>query len=119
MGENSTKVYFQNLIAIAFVDGHIAEREMAFLKQKALIHNINEDDLNAWINSAHNLHFVIPPHIVIRHAYLDEYMDMVLADGIVHPNELVLLKKICSMIGLSEDDLYGVIDSRNLTIAHE
>lgn len=119
MGENSTKVYFQNLIAIAFVDGSIAQREMNFLKTKAKIHNISNEDLNAWIESARNLHFVVPPHMVIRHAYLDEYMDMVLADGVIHPKELSLMKKICVMIGLTEEDLYDVIDSRNLTIAYE
>lgn len=109
--------YFNNMIAIAYVDGDISAQELEFLMRKADEYQVSITDLEALISDASNLKVVIPTHISQRIHYLDECIDMIKCDGIIHPKELQLCTEICEQFGFDEKYLQEMLVMKNVVVS--
>lgn len=108
--------YLHNLIAIANSDGSISENELQFLIKKGQELGIQKEEILSYVEDAVNMHFIIPTNIMLRMKYLEDCIEMTIADGKIHPKEFALCKKICEMMGFTEDFLLEEITMRNINV---
>lgn len=108
--------YLHNLIAIANLDGGICDREMLYLKRKAGELGINEIDLERMLQNANEFELIPPSNYFIKIKYLNDCVEMALADGTVSVKELEMCRKICGRIGLDEIHLHEAITLRKVLV---
>jgi len=108
--------FLHNLIAIAYVDGKICNHELEFLQRKAEQIGVDSSDLARMIENAHELEVLPPGKHSLKMKYLNECVEMAMADGKITAKELAKCKKICEMIGLDQVHLQEAITLKNALV---
>lgn len=116
MNKNHIYTYINNLIAMANCDGEISEREITFIKKRASELGLNPKIIDSLIEDAHNIDFVVPKQIINRIDYIDDLIEMTVADNIIHTNELQLCKLVCNKFNIPEEYLEEALLLKNIII---
>jgi hypothetical protein len=95
------KSHILNLYHLALSDHEFdkAEREMLYDTGKRW--GLSSNEIDEVISNPHLGTFTIPADPTKRMLFIKEYVEMILADGIIKENEESVLKKLLSQFGLS------------------
>ena len=102
--------HFQNIVAIAYADGHLDISEAKFLAERAEDYGIPKETVDKIIDNAEKLQFVIPMNNDEREEQLSDAVYMAMIDGNVDEKEYDLCLKIAKKLDLEKDYLDEVID---------
>ena len=104
------KEHFQNIVAIAYADGHLDAEESKFLAERAEDYGLSKEVVDEIIKNAENLKFLIPMNDEEREEQLSDAVYMAMVDGNVDEKEYDLCLKIAEKLDLTKDYLDDVIE---------
>lgn len=116
MEDRKKVTYLHNLIAIANSDGDICERELVFLRKKAVALGFSEPELEALIHYADEFSIVVPLTFFEKRKVLIDCVEMAMMDGKLTQKEFEMCKKVCAHIGLDGIYLHEAITLKQLVI---
>lgn len=93
-------IYFHNMVALAFADGDISEKEIQFLRTKADELKFDPLELTDLIKHAKSLQFIKPISFRSKVNYVEDFIQMIQVDGQISKAEIDFCKKICMMVDL-------------------
>lgn len=102
--------HFKNLVAIAYSDGILEEVEEDFLYDKAEEIGLPFEKVDAIIQNANELEFILPEKMDDREDQLADIVFMSMMDGELHDKEYALCVSIAQKLGLDKTELDEVID---------
>ncbi len=101
--------HFQNLVSVAFADGHFEEAEKEFLEERAEELGLPADKVADIIDKALTLEFIVPDDLEDREEQLADVVFMSMVDGDIEQKEYDLCLNIAERLGLKKADLDEVI----------
>lgn len=101
--------HFENLVAVAYADEHIAEEEIELLAENAADYGLSKDDIQAVLERASQLKFIIPQNSEDREQQLIDSIHMAMSDGEVHEKEYALCLQIARKLDFDEHYLNEII----------
>lgn len=98
--------HFLNLYSIALADSKFDEKEIALLYRIGEERGVPTETIDALLlNPPLSEHLNLPTTINEKIEYLYDYAKMVLADGIIHVNEVKTLEKFCRSFQFEEKNI--------------
>jgi uncharacterized tellurite resistance protein B-like protein len=97
--------HFFNLYAIALADTEFNEKEVSLMYELAEEKGISREEMDALILNSSSTPPVYPETIVEKIEYLYDYARIILADGIVHDEEVKSLQKFCLKFQFAEQNV--------------
>lgn len=113
MSENERKIrleHFQNLVAVAYADGHLEITEANFLAKRAEEYGLSKSEVDETIDNAENLVFVIPQNDEDRETQLTDSVYIAMVDGKVDEREYNLCLKIAEKLDFDKRYLDEIIE---------
>ncbi|HNP17803.1 MAG TPA: TerB family tellurite resistance protein [Fulvivirga sp.] len=101
--------HFQNLVAVAFADGHMEEVEKEFLEERAEELGLPSKEVAQIMENALNLTFIVPDNLEDREEQLADVVFMSMIDGDIEQKEYNLCLNIAERLELKKSDLDEVI----------
>ena len=102
--------HFQNLVAVAYADGHLDMGEAEFLAERAEEYGFSKEIVNEILDKAEKLEFIIPLNNEEREEQLTDSVYMAMIDGEIHDREYELCLKIAEKLDLDKDYLDEIIE---------
>lgn len=102
--------HFENLVAVAYADAHIAKEEIDFLAENAMNYGLEKQDVKQVIDRAELLQFYIPKNHKEREEQLISAIHMAMTDGEVHEKEYALCLQIAEKLDFTERYLNEIIE---------
>lgn len=102
--------HFQNLVAVAYADGHLELEEAKFLAQRAEDYGLSKTEVDETIDNAENLVFVIPQNEEDRETQLTDSVYIAMVDGKVDEREYSLCLKIAEKLDFDKRYLDEIIE---------
>ncbi|QCK15051.1 TerB family tellurite resistance protein [Mangrovivirga cuniculi] len=96
------KDYMSNLIALAHADGHLHDKELAFIINAAKRLNLKDKHLKELLDDADNLKIKVPASMNSKLDLLHDLTIVILADGRVDENEIEFCRHVADLMGLKE-----------------
>jgi len=97
--------HFLNLYLMALSDSEFDEKEIAILYNLAEEKGIPKEKIDRLLLSPTSSQFHYPDTIIEKVEYLYDYAKMILADGIVHEEEVRTLQKFCIKFQFEEKNV--------------
>lgn len=101
--------HFQNLVAVAFADGHMEDSEKEFLEERAEELGLPAEAIAKIMSNVHDLEFMIPDDVDEREEQLADVVFMSMVDGDIQDKEYDLCLNIAERLELKKSDLDEVI----------
>lgn len=101
--------HFQNLVAVAFADGHVEDLEREFLEDRAEELGLPAGEVAKIMDNAENLEFIVPDDLDDREEQLADVVFMSMVDGDIEEKEYELCLNIAERLELKKTDLDEVI----------
>jgi hypothetical protein len=99
------KSHFLNLYAMALSDSRIDSTELEMLFKIGEEKGINKDEIKDIILHPDLIKFTVPTDILVKMEYLYDLTKMLLADGIIEPDEVVCLEKFLTKFGFNTENV--------------
>lgn len=100
------QTHFINLYSMALADSQFDEKEIAILYRVGEERGIAKETINAMLLSPpHSEYFEVPNTLSEKIEYLYDYAKMILADDIVHDDEVKTLEKFCIKFQFEEKNV--------------
>src|SRR5882757_6392492 len=97
------QTHFLNLYSMALADSKFDEKEIAILYRLGEERGVAKETIDAMLlNPPLSENLNIPNTLSEKIEYLYDYAKMILADGIVHYNEVKTLEKFCTKFQFEE-----------------
>ncbi|MEA2041209.1 MAG: hypothetical protein U9N85_01475 [Bacteroidota bacterium] len=116
MGKKIKIEHFQNLVAVAFADDKIEEKEKEFLAEQAFNYGLEKEDIDDVLRNAENLKFIVPANHEDKETQLTDAIYMAMVDGEVHPYEYDLCLQIARKLDFDEhylNEIIGLVQKLN------
>lgn len=98
--------HFLNLYSMALADSDFDEKEIAILYKIGEERGIQKEKIDALLLSPPASESLTLPHNVVEKIeYLYDYAKMILADGVVHDEEISTLEKFCTKFQFEEKNI--------------
>ena len=104
------KSHFYNLFSIALADSTIDPLEIKFLYDLGVSRGFDKNEIDYIIENPHKVRFFMPQTVYEKIEQLYDLVQMMLADGIVEPREIVICEAIGKKIGFMEENIRDLID---------
>lgn len=101
--------HFQNLVAVAYSDGHLDINEAEFLAERAEEYGLPKDIVDTIIDNVNNLEFIIPLNDEEKEEQLTDSVYMAMVDGSVDQREYDLCLKIAQKLDFDQQYLDDII----------
>lgn len=102
INKNEHRTLLLALVQLAKADGRISGQEFDLLMDIAVrVLKMSPEEIVDIIQEKIDLH--IPKDDHTREVHFSAMIDMITADGVIHPNEIKLLGKIVRVYGIDED----------------
>jgi tellurite resistance protein len=101
--------HFQNLVSVAYADGHFEEEEREFLEERAEELGLPSEDVARILENPTTLKFIVPDDLDDREEQLADVVFMSMVDGEIEEKEYDLCLNIAERLELKKDDLDEVI----------
>ena len=101
--------HFQNLVAVAYADGHLDPNEAKFLAERAEEYGLPKNIVDQIIDNVDNLEFIIPLNDEEREDQLTDSVYMAMVDGSVDKTEYDLCLKIAEKLDFDKSYLDEII----------
>lgn len=102
--------HFKNLVAVAFADGVLDQKELEILGDKATDYGIDADLVQEVLDNAHNLVFEVPLNKFDKEEQLADVVYMAMIDGKVHEKEYELCLRISERLDMDKTYLDKIIE---------
>lgn len=100
------QAHFLNLYSMALVDATFDEKEIAILYRLGEEKGIPKEKIDTMLlNPVAPDHLHLPNTLSEKIEYLYDYAKMILADGVVHDDEIKTLEKFCSKFQFEENNI--------------
>ncbi len=96
------KNHLKNLVAMAAVDGHIHEDEIAYLYKIGKIYQLKPQQIKKILDEKEKIKINIPEQHHQKIAILFDLVGMMLADNVIEPSEMDFCKKMFLECGYKE-----------------
>jgi uncharacterized tellurite resistance protein B-like protein len=104
------QTHFFNLYSMALSDSRFDENEVALLYKLAGDKGISRNEIDAFILNSASTSPVYPESLSGKIEYLYDYAKIILADGIVHEEEINTLKKFCEKFRFEEQHIQAIAE---------
>lgn len=102
--------HFLNLYSMALADSEFHEKEIATLYKLGEERGVAKETIDAMLlNPPLSEHLNIPNTLIEKIGYLYDYAKMILADGIVHDDEVNTLEKFCTKFHFEEKNIPTIV----------
>jgi uncharacterized tellurite resistance protein B-like protein len=101
--------HFQNLVSVAFADGHMEDVEKEFLEERAEELGLPSMEVSRIMSNVNNLEFIVPDNLEDREEQLGDVVFMSMIDGDIEQKEYALCLNIAERLELKKSDLDEVI----------
>ncbi len=102
--------HFENLVAVAFIDGFLDEEETKFLAEKSEEFGLSQAEAEKIIQQADALHFIIPKNEVDKEDQLADAVYISMVNGEVHTKEYELCIHLAQRLGLEQKEVDRMIE---------
>jgi DnaJ-domain-containing protein 1 len=102
--------HFENLVAVAFIDGFLDEEETTFLSEKSQEFGLSQREAENIIRQADALQFIIPKNKVDKEDQLADAIYMSMVNGEVHKKEYELCLQLAQRLGLEQKEVDNMIE---------
>lgn len=100
------QAHFLNLYSMALADATFDEKEIAILYRLGEEKGILKETIDTMLlNPVAPDHLQLPETLPEKIEYLYDYAKMILADGVVHDDEIKTLEKFCSKFQFEENNI--------------
>jgi len=106
----SLKSHFLNLYSIALSDIEFNEKEIAVLYRIGEEKGIPKEEIDSIFLNPSSFSFHYPNSLVEKVEYLYDYAKLIVADSIIHDEEIIALKKFCKKFDFEEENIPSIID---------
>jgi uncharacterized tellurite resistance protein B-like protein len=100
---NSNKSHLSNLINLALADGKIVEEERSLFLKIGKRMGFSEEDITKELDAEMQAEFVFPENKTERYKQLYDMLSMIMVDGNIHENEVLLIKKIARKLDFEDE----------------
>jgi uncharacterized tellurite resistance protein B-like protein len=104
------QTHFFNLYLLALSDSEFNEKEVTLLYKLAEEKGISREKIDEFILDSHTTDLIYPDTITGKIEYLYDYARIILADGIVHEQELKTLEKFCLRFQFEEKNIPAIAE---------
>jgi L-2-hydroxyglutarate oxidase LhgO len=106
------KTHFINLYSMALADEQIDTKELEMLYKIGLEKGISKEEMDEILFNVdiYEVEKRIPNDILTKVEYLFDFVQMIIADGIIDYREKEMLKKFCLKFGFIEDNINTIIE---------
>lgn len=87
--------HIKNLVLLAMADAKTEESELALISAICCREGITENDLQKVIDNPESVKFIPPTDNATRIIYIKDMVLLMMSDGNIHENEMIICKKIC------------------------
>ena len=102
--------HFLNLYSMALADSKFDEKEIAVLYRLGEEKGIPKETIDAMLlNPTVSEHIYLPDTLPEKIEYLYDYAKMILADGVVHEDEINTLEKFCIKFQFAEENVAAIV----------
>jgi tellurite resistance protein len=109
-GKTVKTEHFSNLVAVAYADGFLDKEEQNFLSERANEYGLSDEEVQALMDKAEDLKFVVPLNSEEREDQLADIVYIAMIDGHVHEKEYELCLSIAKKLDFQKEDLDQVIE---------
>ncbi len=103
------QTHFLNLYSMALADSQFDEKEIAILYRLGEERGIAREKIDAMLlNPSPSEQFVVPDNLGDKIEYLYDYAKMILADGVIHQDEINTLEKFCIKFQFEEKNVSAI-----------
>lgn len=105
--------HLKNLFEVAYSDGEYASSEENFIYRLAKRKfGLSKEQVQLIYDHRDQIELYLPSTRDESLDYIEELIDLVLADGKVMPEEITICQEISLQFGLGEDDFYNLLDDK-------
>lgn len=99
-------MHFLNLYAMALADSQFDEKEIAVLYKLGEERGVAKETIDTMLlNPPHDGQVNIPDTLIEKISFLYDYAKMILADGVIHDDEVNTLEKFCIKFQFEEENV--------------
>ncbi|MEA3496919.1 MAG: hypothetical protein U9R42_12915 [Bacteroidota bacterium] len=110
MNYQEKQSHLSNLISLAYADGILKKDEEQLLIDIGKKMGISEEEILKKLANPVKQKFLIPEKETVRYHQLYDFLSMIMIDGDIHPNEIIILKKYAKQLKFKEDIVDPLID---------
>lgn len=107
--------HLKNLVVLSMADGKVDKSELAAIAAICSREGLTEDDFRKCLNNPQSIDFVPPKDNITRVRYLKDMVLLMMSDGNVDENELLVCKLTAEALGFKHE----VIDAMLFDIIAE
>jgi len=104
------KNHLKNLVALAAIDGHIHDDEIAYLHKIGEKYQLKPQQIKKILDERENIEPNIPEHHHQKVALLYDLVGMMMADNVIEDSEMEFCKKMFEKFGYKELLIDEMID---------
>lgn len=97
------KSHLSNLIALALADGKLVDQEKGLFKKIGLQMGYSDEEVDRLLAQEITADFVFPENKTDRYKQLYDLLSMIMVDGHIHENEVVLIKKYARQLDFEDE----------------
>ncbi len=102
--------HFENLVAVAYADGILTEKEIDLLAESAYEAGLSRDEIGNVLERGSTLKFIVPQSFDDREQQLVDCIRMAMVDGEVHEKEYELCLQIALKLDFDQKYLNNIIE---------
>ena len=101
--------HLRNLVAVAFADGKLDNRETAMLATIMSHHGLNSSELKRCLNDPKGIKFVPPKDDYTKLCYLQDMVLLMMCDGHIDEKEMIIWKATAIGLGYKKEVIDALI----------
>jgi len=104
MNKNNLKYHFTNLYLIALSDGRFDKEELDMILEIASEKGISKEEFEEIITNPTEARFEMPDNFLEKIKLLYDFTRVILADGIIDPDEKRIFMRLCSNYQFEQEE---------------
>lgn len=108
--DNSLKSHFLNLYSLALADNEVDTSELEVLFQIGNEHGVSKEEIEKLLLNPELVTTSIPADTLTKVQHLYDFVQIILADGVVDDREKAALKKFCENFGFEEQHIPKIME---------
>ncbi len=101
--------HIKNLVLLAMADAKTEESELALISAICCREGITENDLQKVIDNPESVKFIPPTDNATRIIYIKDMVLLMMSDGNIHENEMIICKKFAKALGYKPEVIDAMI----------
>ena len=108
--DDKLKSHFINLYFLALADNEVDTSELEVLFQIGKLHGVSKEEIEKLLLHPDLIEFTIPDDTLTKVQHLYDFVQIILADGVVDDREKVTLRNFCQNFGFEEQHIPKIME---------